>query len=52
MVELTASGDADQVESRLCEALDAHWRRSNSTSGRVGELRPWLFRAALVDGWW
>ena len=24
MVELTASGDADQVESRLREALDAH----------------------------
>jgi uncharacterized protein (DUF302 family) len=24
MVELTASGDADQVEARLREALDAH----------------------------
>ena len=24
MVELTASGDADQVEGRLREALDAH----------------------------
>jgi uncharacterized protein (DUF302 family) len=24
MVELTAAGDADQVESRLREALDAH----------------------------
>jgi uncharacterized protein (DUF302 family) len=39
MVELTASGDADQVEARLREALDAHdlqlFARINHAAGKA-----------------
>ena len=29
-----------------------HAVEAAGASGRVGELRPWLLGAALVDGWW
>jgi hypothetical protein len=38
MVELTASGDADQVEARLREALDEHGSRASTM--RPAPARP------------
>jgi uncharacterized protein (DUF302 family) len=43
MVELTASGDADQVEARLREALDAHGLRvfariDHAAGGRMADV--------------
>ena len=40
------------MPSREKTASDGVPSLSNVTSGRVGELRPWLLGAALVDGWW
>jgi uncharacterized protein (DUF302 family) len=45
MVELTASGDADQVEARLREALDAHGlqlfaRIDHAAGARKADVEP------------
>jgi len=40
------------MPSREKTASDGVPSLSNVTSGRVGELGPWLLGAALVDGWW
>ena len=41
MVELTAGGDADQVEARLREALDAHGLQlSRASTMRPAPARP------------